>query len=103
MTYKELKKKIKDEQKSLALKIRNGKTGRKPKNRCSDNIADYESLWVNKDLYRHKHIIYCNMFNDTPYDAIEQPRDDNSPSTYYLDKFRKEWEEQLDEVVCNCA
>ncbi len=103
MTYKELKKKVKEEQKSLAQTIRNGKTGRKPGNRNDENIADYNCLEGNRDNYRYRHIIYCTMLNNTPYELVEQPRDDNAPSTYYLDKIKKEWENQLDETVCDCA
>jgi hypothetical protein len=103
MTYKELKHKIKEEQKALALKIRNGKTGRKPSRRNSDNYGDYDSLEWNQSQYRHRHIVYCNLFNRTPYELIEQPRDGNSPSSYQLDKIRQEWESELDEVVRDCA
>ena len=103
MTFKDLKNKIKEEQKQLALQIRNGKTGRKPSLRNADNSADYNSLEWNQEDYRHRHIIYCNMFNDTPYEAIEQPRDENSPNTYTLDRIRKEWEAELDEDVRDCA
>lgn len=103
MTYKDLKNKIKEEQKALALKIRNGKTGRKPSRRNSDNYADYDSLEWNQSDYRHTHIMYCNFFNKTPYDAIEQPRDNNSPSSYKLEKLEKEWEELLDEALRDCA
>ena len=103
MTYKDLKNKIKEEQKQLALKIRNGKTGRKPKNQSDDNLKDWYDLEYNQRQYRHRHIIYCHMFNNTPYERIEQPRDDNSPSSYLLEQVRKEWEAQLDEDVRDCA
>jgi len=103
MTFKDLKNKIKEEQKQLALKIKNGKIGRKPSLRNADNQADYNSLEWNREDYRHRHIVYCNMFNNTPYEAIEQPRDENSPNTHTLDKIRKKWEAELDEDVCDCA
>lgn len=103
MTYKELKHKIKEEQKSLALKIRNGKTGRKPSRRNFDNQTDYDSLEWNQSDYRHRHIVYCNMFNKTPYELIEQPRDDNRPSSYQLEKIQKGWEAELDEALRDCA
>jgi len=98
MIYKELKKKIKTEQKSLALLIRNGKSGRKPKNQNTKNMADWERLECNQDQYRHQHIVYCTLFNKTPYDLIEQPRENNKPSTYFLDKLKKEWEEAIDKT-----
>jgi hypothetical protein len=43
------------------------------------------------------------MFFNTPYEAIEQPRDENSPNTYLLDKIREEWESELDEDVRDSA
>lgn len=98
MTYKELKKKIKEEQKSLAKSIRNGKTGRKPKNQNNKNMSDWNCLETNQEQYRHRHIVYCTMFNKTPYELIEQPRDNNKPSSYYLDKIKDEWEAKIDKT-----
>jgi len=103
MTYKELKNKIKEEQKSLAQQIRNGKTGRKVHNRSDDNMDDWYSLEGNQEDYRHQHIVYCMMFNNTPYELIEQPRDNNLPSNHYLEKIQKQWESELDEALRDCA
>jgi len=104
MTFKELKKKIKEEQKHLALLITNGKSGRKPKHRSSKNTADYDSLFRNQWDYRHRHITYCQMFNNTPYELIEQPRDGNKPFSNSLDRIKKEWEGLLDEeTLRDCA
>ncbi len=103
MTYKDLKNKIKVEQKVLALKIRNGKFGRKPHRRDGKNLADWNKLEVNQELYRHRHITYCTMFNNTPYELIEKPRDNNKPSSYYLDQIKKEWEGKLDEALRHSA
>lgn len=103
MTYKELKNKIKQEQKSLALQIRNGKSGRKPSRRSEDNQTDYNYLERNQYDYRHRHIVYCEMLNNTPYEKVEQPRDDNKPSKYRLEKIQKEWMGLLDEAVRDCA
>lgn len=103
MTYKELKSKIKEEQKSLARKIRNGKVGRKPSKRTSDNANDYDNLFWNRIDYRHNHIIYCHMFNGTPYERIENPKDGNSPSAHRLESIRKKWEGELDEALRDCA
>ena len=114
MTFKELKRKIKQEQKDLALKIRRGKFLRKPKNR-KDVTKEEKKLffygstfqpWEVEALsrkYRHNHIIYCNMFNKTPYDKIEVPRDDNSPNSSLLENIREEWEKQLDETICHSS
>ena len=89
---------IKEEQKELAQRIRNGKNGRKPINRNDVNYDDWNSLEYNQDAFRHRHIIYCTMFNNTPYNAIEQPRDENNPRPWYLDKIREEWEGMLNET-----
>ncbi len=102
MTKKELKLKIKEEQKSLAQKIKRCRPLRKPDNyhKAPEKLQQECSGWAAVSWswkYRHMHIIYCNMFNNTPYDRIEQPRDGNSPSSHMLDKIRKEWEDQIDE------
>ena len=104
MTFKELKNKIKEEQKELAQDIKNGKTGRKPKNRSDENMDDYSDLDWNRSNYRHNHIVYCQLFNNTPYALIEQPRDDNKPMTHRLDKIKQEWEAEIDEeALRDCA
>jgi hypothetical protein len=103
MTFKQLKFKIKEEQKTLAQDIKNGKLGRKPKNRTDDNIDDYDDLFMNHWNYRHRHIIYCQMFNNTPYELIEQPSNKNRPFSNKLDRIKKEWEGLLDEALHNCA
>ena len=108
MTYKELRLKIKEEQKSLAQKIRICKPLRKPSNWEAASEEDKKlcqwNLYSYKREFRHRHIIFCNMFNNTPYEAIEKPRDDNRPSSRFLDKIRKEWESQIDdEALRDCA
>jgi len=119
MTFKELKQKIKEEQKILAQTIIRGKFLRKPCN-CNDITDDDKRLyfWSSdtkiyynqykverlSNKYRHRHIVYCQMFNNTPYDKIEQPREDNSPNSDLLEKIKNEWEVQLDEeTLCDCA
>ena len=120
MTFKELKHKIKEEQKQLAQKIRRGKYLRKP-DRREDMTADDKRFYFYKgynnnlyfydqgrveDLsseYRHIHIMYCHMFNGTPYDKIEQPRDENGPNGSLLDSFKKQWECEIDEPLLKCA
>jgi hypothetical protein len=102
MTYKELKLKIKQEQKALARAIRKGKSARKPSNRNEENIGFYEALFWNRINYRYNHIVYCNMFNRTPYEKIEQPREWNTANKHRLDTIRKEWESLLDEqIICD--
>jgi len=106
MTYKELKHKIKEEQKDLAHKIRICKPLRKPDNwaKASEEtkkLCRYERYsWT----FRHRHIIYCHMFNGTPYDKIETTvRENNRPYAHLLNKIRNEWEAELDEDLRDCA
>lgn len=104
MNFKDLKNKIKQEQKQLAQDIKTCKPLRKPSNweTASDETKQLcrgTSSWE----YRHRHIVYCQMFNNTPYELIEQPRDNNRPSSHYLEKIKKEWEKELDEALDNCA
>jgi hypothetical protein len=101
MTYKELKLQIKNELKQLAADIRIGKSLRKPRH-YNQAKAEHQALagWKceqNRWEFRHKHIIYCHMFNGTPYDDIEKPRDNNRPDGFKLERIRKEWENLLDE------
>ena len=104
MTFKELKLKIKEEQKNLAQQITNGKSGRKPKNRSAKNMADYNQLEWKQSDYRHTHIMYCHFFNDTPYGLIEQPRRGNEPISNKLDTLRNKWKGMLDEeTLRDCA
>jgi len=102
MTYKELKQQIKEEQKALAWAIKKGKSARKPKNRNNGNTGFYEALYWNRINYRYKHIAYCNMFNRTPYEKIEQPREGNKINKNRLDKIKQDWESLLDEqIICS--
>lgn len=105
MTYKELKQHIKEEQKALARAIRKGKSARKPSNRNEENIGFYEALFWNRINYRHRHIAYCEYFNNTPYEKIEKPRRENLTYPFTrskIDSYKKEWESLLDEqIICN--
>lgn len=114
MTYKDLKNKIKEEQKTLALEIRRGKFLRKPDNRTDITEDDKElyysydgfNCWKIERLswdYRHRHIAFCNMFYNTPYERIESPKKSNHPDTHRLDFHKKEWEGQLDEALRDSA
>lgn len=106
MTYKELKNKIKEEQKELAHKIRLCKPLRKPSIKAeasqeTRSLCRYnEYSWE----YRHRHIVYCQLFNNTPYEKIESKvGDDNAPSQVMLDKLTIEWKAKIDEIVRDCA
>lgn len=115
MTFKQLKNKIKNEQKTLAQLISRGKYLRKPKNRTNltieDNIFISTYGYLNhielrlRNEYRYKHIVYCNMFLNTPYEHIERStKSNNKINSRILDKYRTEWESQIDEeTIRNCA
>jgi len=102
MTYRDLKLKIKEEQKTLAQDIRNGKVGRKPSKRNDENYEDWDSLEWNQYEYRHTHIAYCEFFNNTPYELIENFTYD-SPDRNRIDNLKNEWDGELDEALRNCA
>lgn len=86
--------KIKEEQKDLALRIRSGKTARKPKFRCDDNIYDLEDLSWNRYVFRHQHIAYCTIRGRSRQD-IECPRKDNLPDENYISSIIKEYNEAV--------
>ena len=97
MTFKELKNKIKEEQKSLAHHIKELKGRRK-----QEPDGYVEGLWHRRDEYRHNHIAYCEFFNNTPYNMIEKfPRED--PVRHRIDRFKSQWAEQIDEALRHCA
>ena len=109
MTKKELKQKIKEEQKTLAQNIKRYRPLRKPhlfeaaSLKIQQECLDWK-VWNWSYEYRHRHIVYCNMFNNTPYALIENPRDNNRPNSKLLDKIRNDWESQIDEeALRNCA
>ncbi len=116
MLYKELKLKIKEQQKSLAQQIKRGKSLRKPKDRIDVTPEDkklYYSTWGDKVFanwrieslsweYRHKHIVYCTFFNRTPYEMVEKFCREN-PDSNKLKNIEKEWEGLLDEALRDCA
>ena len=98
MTFKELKNKIKEEQKTLAQEIKEYKGFRKE---CQDGYV--EGLWHRQNDYRHTHIAYCEFFNRTPYERIEQPSDWNKPNSDRLKFQQMEWTTKLDEALRDCA
>ena len=116
MTYKELKNKIKEEQKEFSRRISRAKWLRRPSHRKDmteeekeifisiSKDGEYFSEWKIARLswdFRHRHIVYCTMFNNTPYQKIESPSKSNKPDSRRLDLHKKEWEGQLDEALHN--
>lgn len=97
MTFKELKNKIKEEQKTLAQKIKEQKGKRK------GSPGGYVSgLEYNRYNYRHFHIAYCQFFNNTPYDKIEKSCQEY-PNFHRIDELKNKWESKIDEALRDCA
>lgn len=111
MTYKELKNKVKEEQKVLAKQITRGKFLRKKRNQLTQTEEekkfygnDTNWIWYNtkklSSRYRAIHIAYCTFFNNTPMEKIEaNPRSDNFFDSFLFNRVYKEWEEIAKEWV----
>jgi hypothetical protein len=97
MNFKDLKHKIKEEQKQLAQTIRNLKSKRK-----EVAFGYVDGLDYKRDDYRHIHIAYCQFFNKTPYGMIEQTCH-TDPRSFSIERCIKAWESELDEDVRDCA
>lgn len=90
MKFKELKNQIKEEQKQLALEIKELKAKRK-----ETSTGYVYGLDWKKSTYRHRHIAYCQFFNKTPYEKIERTCHEG-PNTFTIDKYMKEWYDELE-------
>ena len=112
MTFKELKRKVKEEQKQLALEIRRGKHLRKPSHRTDITKDDRELYYYRESFeaymverlsseYRHYHIAYCTFFNNTPYGLIEDPSE--KPNGNRIKLIKESWESEIVEVVCDSS
>lgn len=114
MNYKKLKCKIKEEQKLLAIEIRRGKYLRKPSHWEGHTEEEEDQLFSTYDgetffkywkieslsyKYRHRHIAYCTMFNRTPYEKIETPKNGNSADKRTIENCKKQWVSHLDETL----
>jgi len=97
MNFKNLKNKIKKEQKERAVSIRILKAARKPHVYLSnpelyDKLGNLER---HQDKYRHTHIAYCMFFNKTKYEDIEK-HTNKYLSQHTLDGFRDKWESEME-------
>jgi len=97
MNFKDLKHKIKEEQKQLAQTIKNQKSKRKEVPYGYVSGLDY-----NRDDYRHTHIAYCQFFNKTPYEMIERSCHEN-PRKSTIETHMTIWASKIDEDVRDCA
>ena len=116
MTRKEAKQKAKEELKEMAKQIRFGKFIRKPKHLQSITDEQKEQFsgiiekpWRLDSIrwdYRHKHIAYCQYFNNTPYERIELHCKEK-PFFDTISIYKEKWEGQIDEpaeeALCDCA
>lgn len=92
MTFKELKNKIKEEQKTLAQEIKEAKGKRK-----ESQYGYVHGLDSKRNDYRHTHIAYCQFFNNTPYNMIEQSCHED-PSKVKIKSHMTIWESKIDET-----
>jgi hypothetical protein len=99
MTFKDLKNKIKEEQKLLAQKIKEAKSKRK-----ESQYGFVPGLDYNRSDYRHTHIAYCQFFNKTPYNMVEQSCHED-PSKTRIQSHMTIWASKIDheEALRDCA
>jgi len=74
-----MKQKVKEEQKALAQEIR--------ENRPNNQFLSWK--------FRHRHIAYCQLFNNTPYSAIEVPAEGNEPDLELVEKWKDVFRQTL--------
>lgn len=94
--------KMKEELKELAIHIRNGKSGRKPRFRNESNKKDWASLEYNKHHFRHLHIAYCTI-RGRSREEIEQPRWYNKPNEYLINKIIDRYNAEREEALRTSA
>ena len=82
--------KMKEDLKALATKIKNGKSGRKPKNRNEFNEQDHNDLVWNRTKFRYIHIAHCLLRGRT-MEEIEKPREGNEPRQDQIKKYIKDY------------
>lgn len=102
MNFKELKCRVKQEQKDIAKNIRLGKQLRKPANFDLSTLENKKELAnncsFNSYYFRHRHIAYCMFFNKTPYENIERTCREK-PDSNQLNHLKSLWESELDETI----
>lgn len=109
MKFKELKLQIKEQQKQTAATLKRIRSVRKPsayakaskelKAECEAR-GGWNEYFLKKD-YREIHIAYCKFFNNTPYEKIETPRENNKPNLQEIKRLEEYWKSQInEEVVC---
>ena len=102
MTRKELKNKIKEEQKETASAIKILKAARKPRvfESNPDFYKAFGDLETHRFNYRNIHIAYCTFFNNTPYEKIER-KCNTDKYDRLINSLKTQWEEEIsNEVIC---
>lgn len=98
--------KLKEEQKTRAESIRNGKSVRKPHmwEEHPERHADANKLYRNRYDFRHWHIARCEL-KGLKREQIERPAEDNKPNKDYIEKLKDQIREEVAdyEDVRNCA
>jgi len=101
MTYKKLKRILKEELKALSKDIRLKKSERK-----SREHGWVPGLFTSREQFRIKHIAYC-LLRGTPYEKIESKHRENLSAKFckkQADKFVEQYQELLnEETLCNSA
>jgi len=98
--FVELKREVKETQRARARKITILKAARKP-SIYKSNTKFYDKLGRIERLqysYRQCHIAYCEFFNRTKYDKIENTTSpwNIGPDETVIDEYKMEWKEILD-------
>jgi len=83
---------LKQNLKSLSCKITDSK---KELKKYQKEHAGYDGGFFNEIRrlsweFRHKHIAYC-LLRGTPYEAIEQPAEDNKPDMVFIKGVQDEY------------
>lgn len=100
MNFKELRTTVKAELKVRATELRELKKARKPSVYKTMDINHSRSdlpLLIDdrKWQFRNKHIAYCEFFNRTSREMIEQ-KFNEEPSECVIDKYKEKWTEIME-------
>jgi len=91
---------LKEEQKEAAVSLKKAKAALKEMYRARQTAwAQDSKVYKMKFEFRHKHIAYC-LLRGTDLEKIEQPAEDNQPSSKRIGEIMEEYKNEKD--VCNC-
>lgn len=96
MVFILLKNEVKQELKNLTKQIQDEKFSIKYKNNKDKKIlSNLNKLEKLKYQYRNKHIAYCQFFNNTNYNQIEVPNNNNYPNGFLIEENKSNWIKKL--------